>query len=220
SKNDPNSTYDEDNLAHCIADLFVAGTETTSTTLHWALLIMAIHLDIQDKVHKEIEDVLGSSHSICYQDLKKLPYTNAVIHEIMRSKYILLFGIPRQCVKDVYLDGFLIPKGAVIAPDLRSVLFDPELWETPEEFNPNHFLDKEGHFVSREGFVPFGAGARVCVGELLAKIEIFIIFTSLLRIFRLQIPEGVKKFSQKYILTGLVQPSPYKICALPRAKSS
>lgn len=63
-----------------------------------------------EKVHKEIKEVLGTSQSICYQDRKKVPYTNAVIHEIIRSKYILLFGLPRECVKDVYMGNFLIPK--------------------------------------------------------------------------------------------------------------
>ncbi|KAL8188136.1 UNVERIFIED_CONTAM: hypothetical protein K2H54_062070 [Gekko kuhli] len=110
SKNDPRSTYNEDNLAHCIFDLFTGGTETLSLTLRWALLLMANRPDIQEKVHKEIEDVLGSSQSFHYQDRKKLPYTNAVIHEIQRFKYIFTFGASRQCIKDVNMYGFLIPK--------------------------------------------------------------------------------------------------------------
>ncbi|XP_070801423.1 cytochrome P450 2J2-like [Pituophis catenifer annectens] len=220
SKDHPNSTYNEDNLIQCIFDLFIAGTDTTSSSIKWALLLMANHLDVQDKVHKEIKEVLGSSQSICYQDRKKVPYTNAVIHEIIRSKYILLFGLPRECVKDVYMGNFLIPKGAILTPDLRSVLLDPEHWETPEEFNPNHFLDKEGNFVPNEAFLPFGAGARVCLGELLAKIEIFIVFASLLRGFRFQPPEGVEKLSQKTIVGLTIHSVPYKICALPRINSS
>ncbi|XP_070609885.1 cytochrome P450 2J5-like [Erythrolamprus reginae] len=220
SKDHPNSTYNEDNLIHYIFDLFIAGTDTTSSSLKWALLLMANHPDVQDKVHKEIKEVLGSSHSICYQDRKKVPYTNAVIHEILRSKYILLFGVPRQCVKDVYLGDFLIPKGAILTPDLRSVLFDPEHWESPEEFNPNHFLDKEGNFVPNDAFLPFGAGAHVCLGELLAKIGFFIMFTSLLKEFRFQPPEGEKKLSEKSIVGLGVHCLPYKICAVPRINSS
>ncbi|KAM6443910.1 cytochrome P450 2J5-like [Liasis olivaceus] len=219
STDDPNSTYDEDNLAQCIADLFVAGTDTTSASLQWALLLMANHLEIQDKVYMELEEVFGSSHSIFYEDRKRMPYTNAVIHEIMRSKYAIFYGLARKCVKDVYLNGFLISKGAVILPDLRSVLSDPEHWETPEEFNPNHFLDKEGNFVLKEAFLPFGAGARVCLGELLAKIEIFHMFISLLRQFRLEPPEGVEKLSEESIIGLTVPPYPYKICALPRIRT-
>uniref|UniRef100_A0A2D4HVZ4 Cytochrome P450 n=1 Tax=Micrurus lemniscatus lemniscatus TaxID=129467 RepID=A0A2D4HVZ4_MICLE len=218
SKNDPNSTYDEDNLAQCIVDFFIAGTDTTSASLQWAFLLMATHLDIQDKVHKELEEVFNSSHSISYKDKKALPYTNAVIHEIMRNKYILFYGLARKCVKDIYLRGFLIPKGAVIIPDIRSVLLDHEHWETPEEFNPNHFLDKEGNFVLKEAFLPFGAGVRACLGELLARIEFFNIFTRLLRTFRLEPPEGVEKLSQECTLGLTLHPSLYKICAIPRTK--
>ncbi|KAH0624279.1 hypothetical protein JD844_007967 [Phrynosoma platyrhinos] len=110
SKDDPNSTFNEENLLQCILDLFVAGTETTSSTLQWAVLLMVAYPDIQDKVYKEIEEVLGSSHSICYEDRKKLPYTNAVIHEAQRAKYILPVGIPRRCSKDFNMLGYHIPK--------------------------------------------------------------------------------------------------------------
>ncbi|XP_062987947.1 cytochrome P450 2J4-like isoform X1 [Elgaria multicarinata webbii] len=259
SRNDPNSTYDEENLAQCIHDLLFTGTETTSASLKWALLLLTNHPDIQDKVYKEIEDVFGSSRSICYQDIRELPYTNAVIHEMQRSKYILYFGGPRQCTKDVKLNGYLIPKGAYILPNLRSVLLDPELWKTPEEFNPNHFLDKDGNFVDREEFLIFStefneknvpngvqssgsrrsdpkwreplhfnpevprpnpdqylAGARVCLAEQLARIEIFIFLTSLLRAFRFQLPKGVKKLRPDPIIGFTVYPHPYKICAVPR----
>ncbi|XP_015272680.1 PREDICTED: cytochrome P450 2J2-like [Gekko japonicus] len=220
SRKDPDSTYNEDNLTQCIFDLFVAGTETTALTLRWALLLMAKHPDIQEKVHKEMEDVLGSSQPFSYQDWKKLPYTSAVIHEIIRSQYILLFGIPRQCTKDVNILGFLIPKEAQIFPDLRSALLDPKQWEKPQEFNPNHFLDQDGSFVEKEAFLPFGAGARVCLGEQLARIEIFIFFTTLLRAFTFQLPEGVKALSTEPILGVSLSPQPYKLCAVPRCSAS
>ncbi|XP_062987911.1 cytochrome P450 2J5-like [Elgaria multicarinata webbii] len=219
SKNDPNSTYDEENLAQCIHDFFITGTETTSTSLKWALLFLTNRPDIQDKVYKEIADVFGSSRSICYEDRKELPYTNTVIHEMMRSKYILLYGAPRQCTKDVKVNGYLIPKGAFIFPDLRSVLSDPKVWKTPEVFNPNHFLDKDGNFVDREEFLPFGAGVRVCLAEQLARIEIFIFLTSLLRAFRFQLPEGVEKLSPEPVIGFTFQPHPFKICAVPRCCS-
>ncbi|KAM3834576.1 cytochrome P450 2J5-like [Vipera latastei] len=215
SRNDPNSTYNEENLAQCIFDFFGAGTETSLITLKWALLLLTNHPDIQEKVQKEIEDVFGFSRSISYQDRKKLPYTNAVIHEMQRVKYVFLAGAPRQSTKDVKMKGYHIPKGTMILPDLRSVLLDPEQWETPEEFNPNHFLDKDGKFIEREEFLPFGIGERVCVGELLAKIEIFIFLTSLLRAFSFRLPEGVKQLNEAPIVKVTMHPHPYKLCAIP-----
>ncbi|KAM3834581.1 cytochrome P450 2J5-like [Vipera latastei] len=215
SRNDPNSTYNEDNLAQCIVDFFGAGTETNLATLMWALLLLTNHPDIQEKVQKEIEEAFSSSASISYQDRKKLPYTNAVIHEIQRVKYALLFGAARQSTKDVMMKGYHIPKGTKILPDLRSVLLDPEQWETPEEFNPNHFLDKDGKFIEREEFLSFGIGERACVGEQLARIEIFIFLTSLLRAFSFRLPEGVKELNEAPIVNVTVHPNPYKLCAIP-----
>ncbi|XP_032081651.1 cytochrome P450 2J5-like [Thamnophis elegans] len=215
NKNDPDSTYNEENLAQCIYDFFGAGTDTSFVSMKWALLLLASHPDIQEKVKKEIEDVFGFSRSISYQDRKNLPYTNAVIHEMQRFKYALLFGVPRQSKKDVKMRGYHIPKGTFIAPDMRSVLLDPEQWEKPKEFNPNHFLDKEGKFVEREEFLAFGTGLRACLGEQLARIEIFILLTSLLRAFSFQLPEGVKGFNEKPVVKITLPPQPYKICAIP-----
>ncbi|XP_033006702.1 cytochrome P450 2J6-like [Lacerta agilis] len=220
SKDDPNSTYDEDNLAECVLDLFIAGTETTAATLKWALLLMVSYPDVQDKVYKEMEDVFGSSLPICYDDRKKLPYTNAVMHEILRAKYPLLIGIPRRSAKDTEMHGFHIPKGTFVITDLKSVLADPTRWETPEEFNPHHFLDTDGNFRSREEYLPFGAGARACVGEQMAKMEIFIFLTTLLRAFRFQLPEGVKELNKKPVLGLTLHPHPHKLCAVPRCSAS
>uniref|UniRef100_T1DLN1 Cytochrome P450 2J2-like protein n=1 Tax=Crotalus horridus TaxID=35024 RepID=T1DLN1_CROHD len=215
SRNDPDSTYSEENLVQCIWDFFFAGTDTTMATLMWALLLLTNHPDIQEKVKKEIEDVFGFSGSISYQDRKKLPYTNAVIHEMQRVKYVLLFGVPRQSTKDVKMRGYLIPKGSIIIPDLRSVLLDPEQWETPEEFNPNHFLDKDGKFIEREEFLPFGIGQRACLGQQLARTETFIFLISLLRAFSFRLPEGVKELNEAPVIKVTMHPHPYKFCAIP-----
>ncbi|XP_070802298.1 cytochrome P450 2J5-like isoform X3 [Pituophis catenifer annectens] len=215
SRNDPNSTYNEENLAQYIFDIFFAGTETTLAILMWALLLLTNHPTIQEKVKKEIEDVFGFSGSISYQDQKKLPYTNAVIHEMQRLKYALLVGVPRQSTRDVKMRGYHIPKGSIVIADLRSVLLDPEQWETPEEFNPNHFLDKDGKFLDREEFLPFGIGQRSCVGEQLGRIEIFVFLTSLLRAFSFRLPEGVKELNEEPIARMSMHPHPYKLCAIP-----
>ncbi|XP_060098788.1 cytochrome P450 2J2-like [Heteronotia binoei] len=220
SKNDPTSTYDEPNLFQCISDLFVAGTDTTSATLQWGLLLMVTHPDIQEKVQKEIEDAFGSSQSIGYQDRKKVPFTFAVIHEIQRFKCILLAGNPRETVQDVTVLGSFIPKGTVIVPDVHSVVYDPKIWETPRKFNPNHFLDKDGKFVDREELLLFGAGARECPGKEMAKMELFTFFTSLLRAFTFKLPEGVTEVNSEPAKGLTMTPQHYKLCAIPRLSES
>ncbi|XP_051482028.1 cytochrome P450 2J6-like isoform X2 [Apus apus] len=216
TKGDADATYDEENLMQSIFDLFLAGTETTATTLCWALLYMVLYPDIQEKVQKELDAVLGCSHLICYEDRKQLPYTNAVVHEIQRYSNIILIALPRQSLRDTELLGFPVPKNTIILANIDSVLSDPGKWETPDQFNPGHFLDKDGNFVNREAFLPFSIGQRVCMGELLARMELFIIFSTLLQAFKFTLPEGVKEVNTKLVFGSTMKPSPYQLCAIPR----
>ncbi|NWI96843.1 CP2J6 protein, partial [Pitta sordida] len=216
TKGDASSTYDEENLSQTILDLFVAGTETTATTLSWALLFMVVYPDIQEKVQKELDAVLGSSKLIGYEDRRELPYTNAVVHEIQRYSNIILIALPRMSVKDTELLGYYVPKNTTIFVNIDSVLSDPEKWETPGQFNPGHFLDKDGNFVNREAFLPFAIGHRVCMGELMARMELFIVFSTLLQAFKFTLPEGVKEVNTKFVFGSTMRPPPYKLCAIPR----
>ncbi|MEE6520796.1 hypothetical protein FKM82_018734 [Ascaphus truei] len=158
TKSEPGSTFDEANMIQVVIDFFIAGTETTATTLLWALLYMVAYPDIQEKVQKELDSVLVGSQLVYYEDRKRLPYTNAVIHEIQRCGNIAAVGVPRCSTKNVTLNGFSLEKDTMILPNLDSVLHDPQHWETPNQFNPNHFLDKEGNFFMNEAFLPFSAG--------------------------------------------------------------
>ncbi|NXL90979.1 CP2J2 protein, partial [Alectura lathami] len=215
TKNIPNSPFDEDNMEQSVFDLFLGGSETTATTLRWALLYMVAYPDIQEKVQKELA-VLGASHQINYEDRKRLPYTNAVIHEILRFSSIILITIPRQAVRDTTLLGYQVPKGTMVMANIDSTLCDPEYWETPHQFNPGHFLDEDGNFVVREAFLAFSAGHRVCLGEVMAKMELFIIFCSLLQTFTFTLPEGVKEVNLDFVLGSTMKPHPYELCAVPR----
>uniref|UniRef100_A0A7M4FYF1 Cytochrome P450 2J6-like n=1 Tax=Crocodylus porosus TaxID=8502 RepID=A0A7M4FYF1_CROPO len=214
--NGTKSAYDEDNLAHSVIDLFLGGSETTSTTLHWGLLYMVAYPDIQEKVQQELDAVLGSSQLICYEDRRKVSYTNAVIHEIQRFSNIISVGMPRICVRNTELLGFPLSKGTIVLPNIASSLYDPEQWKSPRQFNPGHFLDKDGNFVSQEAFLPFSAGHRVCLGEHLARTELFIFFSNLLRAFTLRLAEGVKQVNIEPVFTSTLQPHPYRVCAIPR----
>ncbi|NWH78870.1 CP2J6 protein, partial [Piaya cayana] len=216
TKGDADATYDEENLIQTMFDLFLAGTETTATTLCWALLYMVVYPDVQEKVQKELDAAVGCSHLISYEDRKKLPYTNAVIHEIQRYSNILLVALPRQSVKDTELLGFPIPKNTMIFSNIDSVLSDPGKWETPDRFNPGHFLDKDGNFVNREAFLPFSIGHRVCMGELLARMELFIVFSTLLQAFTFTLPEGVREVNTKFVFGGTMKPPPYQLRAIAR----
>ncbi|KAM8962350.1 cytochrome P450 2C29-like [Pelodytes ibericus] len=216
TKNYPDSTFDEENLIQVVIDLFTAGTESTATTLQWSLLLMLAHPDIQVTIQKELDAVLEGSSMVCYEDRKRLPYTNAVIHEIQRFGSIASVGIARCNIRDITLDGYPLKKGTVILPNIYSVLHDPEYWKTPYQFNPSHFLDNDGNFKANDAFLPFSTGHRVCLGEQVARYELFIFLTTLLKTFSFHLPEGVTDVNTNYILAITLQPHPYKICAVPR----
>uniref|UniRef100_A0A8C4ZXA7 Cytochrome P450 2K1-like n=1 Tax=Gadus morhua TaxID=8049 RepID=A0A8C4ZXA7_GADMO len=209
------SLYHEENLLKVVSNLFAAGTDTTGTTLRWALLLMAKYPQIQFQVQEELRRETGS-RQVRVEDRKKLPYTDAVIHETQRLASILPVAIPHVTTQDVNFQGFFIRKGTTVYPLLTSVLHDDCEWETPSTFNPAHFLDKQGRFVKRDAFMPFSAGRRACLGEGLARMELFLFFTSLLQRFRFTPPPGVTE--EELDLTPAVgftlNPSPHQLCAV------
>ncbi|XP_073332397.1 cytochrome P450 2J4-like isoform X2 [Pagrus major] len=214
-KEDKDSGFDLKNLSVCTLDLFGAGTETTTTTLHWGLLYMIYYPHIQERVQAEIDTVVGSSRQPSMTDRDDMPYTNAVIHEIQRMGNILPLNLARMANKDTTLDKYTIPKGTMVIPTLTSVLHDESMWETPHSFNPQHFLDQDGKFRKREAFMPFSTGKRVCLGEQLARMELFLFFTSLLQRFSLSAPPGEQP-SLEFKLGAIRSPKPYRLCAVPR----
>ncbi|XP_050002610.1 cytochrome P450 2J5-like [Alexandromys fortis] len=216
---DPVSTFNEENLIQVVIDLFLGGTDTTATTLSWALVYLVHHRAIQERVQQELDEVLGASQAISYEDRERLPYTRAVLHEVQRLSSVVAVGAVRQCVTSTRIHGYYVPKGTIILPNLASVLGDPECWETPQQFNPGHFLDKDGNFVTNEAFLPFSAGHRVCPGEQLARMELFLMFATLLRTFQFQLPEGSQGLRLEYVFGGTLQPQPQKICAVLRLSS-
>ncbi|XP_059211940.1 cytochrome P450 2K1-like isoform X2 [Centropristis striata] len=211
-----NSHFNDKNLRATVINLFTASTDTTATTLRWGLLLMAKYPKIQDQVQEELKRVIGS-RQVQVEDRKILPFTNAVIHETQRLSNILPMSLPHKTSQDVTFQGHFIKKGTTVYPLLASVLYDESEWEKPRSFHPAHFLDKDGKFVKRDAFMAFSAGRRVCLGESLARMELFIFFTTLLQHFCFSPPPGVSE--DDLDLTPSVGftliPSPHKLRAVP-----
>ncbi|KAF6080885.1 cytochrome P450 family 2 subfamily W member 1 [Phyllostomus discolor] len=214
---DPDGLFAEDDVVACVLDMVMAGTETSSATLQWAALLMGRHPSVQGRVQEELDRVLGPGRPPRPEDQRSLPYTNAVLHEVQRF-ITLLPHVPRCTAADTRLRGYLLPKGTPVVPLLNSVLLDKTQWETPRQFNPGHFLDAHGRFVKREAFLPFSAGRRVCVGESLARTELFLLFTGLLQSFRLRPPPGLRPedLDTEPTPAFTMRPPAQALCAVPR----
>ncbi|XP_057696066.1 cytochrome P450 2J5-like [Corythoichthys intestinalis] len=207
--------FTEENLVLCCLDLFIAGTETSSKTLQWGLIFLVQNPHIQDKVQAEIEHVIGPNRFPEMADRARMPYTNAVIHEIQRMANIVPLNGTRMATRDTKLGDYVIPKGSTVLTILTSVLFDKNEWETPHTFNPGHFLDANGNFVKRNAFLPFSAGKRTCLGESLARMELFLFLVGMLQKFTFYAVEGVPLRSEGTV--GLTRsPYPFEIRAEAR----
>ncbi|KAM9831688.1 cytochrome P450 2J2-like [Neosynchiropus ocellatus] len=214
-KEDPRAEFNLESLVVVILDLIEAGTETVATTLRWTIVFMILFPETQRKVQAEIDRVVGQSRPPNMADRPDLPYTEATIHECQRVANVLPLGFPKMASKDATLAGFSIPKGTPVVADLSSVLFDENEWESPTSFRPEHFLDSEGRFYRKNAFLPFSAGKRVCIGENLARIELFIFLTSLLQRFTLA-PVPGEEPTMEGVLGFTHSPQEYRILAIPR----
>ncbi|XP_021072160.1 cytochrome P450 2D9 [Mus pahari] len=216
AKGNPESSFNDENLSKVVGDLFTAGMVTTSITLNWALLLMILHPDVQRRVQQEIDEVIGQVRRPEMADQAHMPYTNAVIHEVQRFGDIAPLILPRITSHDIEVQDFFIPKGTILLPNLSSVLKDETVWEKPLRFHPEHFLDAQGHFVKPEAFIAFSAGRRSCLGEPLARMELFLFFTCLLQRFSFSVPDGQPQPSNHRVFAVPVSPSPYQLCAVMR----
>eukprot|EP00073_Rattus_norvegicus_P037415 XP_008763715.1 PREDICTED: cytochrome P450 2B1 isoform X3 [Rattus norvegicus] len=212
-KSNHHTVFHHENLMISLLSLFFAGTETSSTTLRYGFLLMLKYPHVAEKVQKEIDQVIGSHRLPTLDDRSKMPYTDAVIHEIQRFSDLVPIGVPHRVTKDTMFRGYLLPKNTEVYPILSSALHDPQYFDHPDSFNPEHFLDANGALKKSEAFMPFSTGKRICLGEGIARNELFLFFTTILQNFSVSSHLAPKDIDLTPKESGIGKiPPTYQIC--------
>ena len=197
-------------LVLIIFELFFAGTETTGTTLLWAMAAIVNDEECQNLAFAELDNAFGEAE-IDYDKLAKLNYFNALQHEIQRFGSIALGTIAHSATSDIHLsNGKVIPKNTYpIFANTFKILRDPKFWKFPKEFNVKNFLNEKGDFEKNEAFVVYGTGPRTCLGAKLADLELKIFLANLIRSFKISSLEQIDLHKRHKGVTSFPDPYTY-----------
>ncbi|EMP37605.1 Steroid 17-alpha-hydroxylase/17,20 lyase [Chelonia mydas] len=209
----------DDHILMTVADIFGAGVETTSTVLKWAVLYLLHYPEVQRKIREELDQKIGFERHPQLSDRQQLPYLEATISEVLRIRPVSPLLLPHVALTDTSIGEYTIRKGAQVLVNLWSLHHDEKEWDKPEEFNPGRFLDEEGNriYSPSPSYLPFGAGSRVCLGEALAKMEIFLFLAWILQRFTLELLPGQPLPALEGKFGVVLQVQQFKVMARLRA---
>lgn len=177
--------FSKKQLRSTLIDSWFAGQETSASTLSWILAFLVAHPDIQQKVHEELDREIGENRTIKMEDRVLLPYLNAVILESQRCGNVVVQNVLRLLTRDINLkDGRKLKKGTYICPQISAMLYDSKRFPEPTIFKPERFINEEGQLKKADDMVAFSMGRRVCPGENLAKMELFLFTSNILNKFK------------------------------------
>ena len=210
--NNLSQTFTKLQLCNTTFDLLIAGSDTTATTINWLLLYLLNHPEMETRLQLEIDDVIGRERTPSLNDRPNMPYMEATIMEGLRIAHAVPLAVPHSVNSDVIFKGHVIRKDTTVVANLHSVMMDPNLWEEPDTFRPERFLTADHKKVEiPKYFIPFSLGPRSCLGETLAKMELFLYMTSLLQRFKLKPEDAVALPPVKGNLGLTFTPQPYSL---------
>ncbi|CAH1775383.1 unnamed protein product [Owenia fusiformis] len=216
-KDDPQQHwFNEDQLLHVIGDLFQAGTDTTATNIRWLFLQLLHHPEIQKKLRQEIHDVIGQDRMPSMRDRVLLPYTEAVYTEAQRMCSLTPISLGNCSGRvPIKLGNYIYPPRTTFHANMYAVHHDPDYWKDPHVFRPERFLDENGKFHLDDHILTFSTGKRKCLGESLARMEIFLFSTAILQRYTLALPEGAELPTLKPLPdSSTTGPYPFDVCLL------
>ncbi|KAK9276028.1 hypothetical protein L1049_005559 [Liquidambar formosana] len=193
---DARKLSDKEMVSLC-SEFFYVGNDTTTTTLQWIMANLVKHQDVQEKLVQEIEAVVKAGDEMKEEDLKRMPYLKAVVLETLRRHPPGHFTAIHAVTEDTVLDGYHIPRNALVNFTVADMARDAKVWEDPMAFKPERFLSNDGEAVFdikgvREiKMMPFGAGRRACPAMAMAMLILKYFVANLIRDFKWTAKDGV-----------------------------
>ncbi|XP_011071509.1 geraniol 8-hydroxylase-like [Sesamum indicum] len=175
-----------------IVEIFIAGTDTSTSTVEWVMAELLHNPTILSKTKQELSEIITPGGIVQEQDIARLPYLTAVIKETMRMHQTSPLLLPHQAEQDVEIQGYTIPKHTRIWVNAWSISRDATYWEKPTCFMPERFLNVDIDFRGNDfRFTPFSAGRRICPGMNLAVRIVALIVVNLVKTFDWKLPNGM-----------------------------
>lgn len=171
-----------------VMTLYLAGHETTANALTWTWMLLAQHPAVREKLHAELDEVLGGRPPR-YDDLDDLPYTERVVQEAIRL-YPPAWMIARQPVQPTTVGGYEVDAGSVILIPIHSVHRHPRYWDDPDAFRPERFAPANAGDIDKWAYIPFGGGPRVCIGNSFAMMEARLVLATIAQRYTLELDPG------------------------------
>ena len=207
---------ESDMVSDLCMDLLLAGTDTSAQTVSWTLLLLANRPEVQARVHRELDEVIGPDALPTVDDRTRLPYTFACVAESMRYRTIGPLAVPHQATEDTEVGGYLVPAGAQVLGNIYSIHHDPRFWDTPDDFVPERFLPQAdgapAAALTGNAFIPFGTGHRRCPGRRFAETAVWLHLTRMLHRLRFATADG-EPLSEAEVFGLAISPEPYVLLA-------
>ncbi|TYJ23465.1 hypothetical protein E1A91_A08G194200v1 [Gossypium mustelinum] len=187
-----NQELDKNQIKHLILVLFIAATETTTSTIEWAMAELLHNPQALLEARRELKQIIGKGNLVDESDVTCLPYLQAIVKETLRLHPPAPFLIPRKAEADIEVHNFVVPKGAQVFINAWVIGRDPNFWEEPDLFRPERFIRSEMDVKGNDfGLIPFGGGRRICPGLPLAMRMLHSMLGTLIHSFDWELEDGV-----------------------------
>lgn len=179
-------------------DLLVAGSETNSSALEWAMSELMKHPNFIEKATEELDKVIGRERWVEEKDIPQLHYIEAIVKETLRKHPAAALIPPHAALEDCNVGGYDVRKGSIVIVNNWSLGRDPQVWDAPEEFRPERFLEGKSKLVDIDlkgksfELIPFGSGRRICPGYGLASKVVTCGLANMLHGFNWSLPYNMK----------------------------